>query len=438
MASPSSLLNSTFQCTCGQTHIVPVKSVVYSEDACEHLPGIIREETDGASVTLLADERTMSIAGEEVDHILSSSGFSVKTCIVPDEPHGSPVCNDITVNMLRNTIPASDFFVAIGSGVINDLAKWLAFEKERPYATVATAASMNGYTAANVAPTISGVKSLIRARAPVAVLAKPSVILQAPFELTASGFGDLQAKCISVTDWKMNSIIFGDHFCPFCADIISEIEPLYADQPEGVKHREPESIRAVFDALIYTGLAMTLIGTSAPASGGEHLFSHTLDMMSFIDGHPHDLHGRQVGLGTIIAAELYARLFALDNPVVHSIPLEINTAFWGPVSDAVAEQYSAKLDKYYQLADVIQRETEWQALLAELKPYTIPPAIVAGRLEHAGAARKLSAIDCNRTRAKRAILHMHQIRSRCTIIDLAWLTGILPTAADDIIDQWLI
>jgi glycerol-1-phosphate dehydrogenase [NAD(P)+] len=438
MASPSSLLNTTFQCTCGQTHMVPVKSVVYSEDACEQLPVIIRNETDGISVQLLADERTMAIAGLEVEHILSSSGFTVKSHVVPDEPHGSPVCNDITVNNLRETISPPDFFVATGSGAINDLTKWLAFEQDRPYAVVATAASMNGYTAANVAPTINGVKSLIRARAPVAVHAKPSVIMQAPFELTASGFGDLQAKCISVTDWKMNSIVFGNHFCPFCANIISEIEPLYADQPEGVKNREPERIQAVFDALIYTGLAMTLIGTSAPASGGEHLFSHTLDMMSFIDGHSHALHGRQVGLGTIIAAELYTRLFALDNPVVHSIPLEINTAFWGPVSDAVAEQYSAKLDKYYQLADVIQRETEWQALLAELKPYTIPPATVAGRLERAGAARKLDDIGCSRTRAKQALLHMHQIRDRCTIIDLAWLTGILPAAADNIIDHWLV
>jgi glycerol-1-phosphate dehydrogenase [NAD(P)+] len=297
---------------------------------------------------------------------------------------------------------------------------------------------MNGYTAANVAPTINGVKSLIRARAPVAVLAQPSVISQAPFELTASGFGDLQAKCISVTDWKMNSRIFSEHFCPFCAEIISDIEPLYTDNPAGVKNKEPESIQAVFNALIYSGLAMTLIGTSAPASGGEHLFSHTLDMMSTIDGHPHDLHGRQVGLGTIIAAELYSRLFEINNPVMHAIPLEINTTFWGPMADAVAEQYSAKLDKYHQLVDVIQREKYWQSLLAELKPFTIPPATVAERLERAGAARYLTDIGISRSRAKKALLHMHQIRSRCTIVDLAWLTGILPNAADEIIDQWLV
>ena len=435
---PSSLLNSTFQCQCGQTHSIPVKSVEYSDDACDHLPAIIHNETTGNAVTLLADARTFAIAGSSVENILTAASFSVNTCIVPDELHGSPVCNDITVQKLSDMLDTPDFFIAVGSGVINDLTKWLAFEKNRPYAIVATAASMNGYTAANVAPTINGVKSLIRARAPIAVLALPSIISHAPFELTASGFGDLQAKCISVTDWKMNSIIFGDHFCPFCAEIISEIEPLYTDKPEGVKNKDPESIQAVFNALIYSGLAMTLIGTSSPASGGEHLFSHTLDMMSTIDDHPHDLHGRQVGLGTIIAAELYSRLFALESPVIHAIPLEINTTFWGPMADAVAEQYSAKLDKYYQLADVIQQEAEWRTLLSDLKPYTIPPTTVADRLHRAGAARYLTHINCSRARAKKALLHMHQIRSRCTIVDLAWLTGILPNAADEIIDQWLV
>jgi hypothetical protein len=112
MATPSSLLNTTFQCTCGQTHTVPVKSVVYSEDACEQFPGIIRNETDGVSVLLVADERTMAIAGIEAEYILTSAGFSVEICIVPDEPHGSPVCNDITVNKLRETISPPNFFAA--------------------------------------------------------------------------------------------------------------------------------------------------------------------------------------------------------------------------------------------------------------------------------------------------------------------------------------
>jgi hypothetical protein len=37
-----------------------------------------------------------------------------------------------------------------------------------------------------------------------------------------------------------------------------------------------------------------------------------------------------------------------------------------------------------------------------------------------------------------AALHMHQIRKRATIVDLAWILDILPGAAEQIIDRWLL
>ena len=437
MPAPDRLLHSSFACECGQTHTVPVKEVVYSDDAYHRLADAVMRESAGREIVLLADKRTYALAGTAVEQCLADAGFDVRVVVVPDGRHGSPVCDDRTYALLNNDIPAVDFFVAVGSGVINDLTKWLAFERDKGYVIAATAASMNGYTAANVAPTLAGVKALVRARAPLGVYAVPSVIESAPYELTASGFGDLQAKCISVTDWKMNSIVFGDHFCPFCAEIISSIEPLYADHPEGVRNRNPESIKAVFDALIYSGLAMTLIGTSSPASGGEHLFSHTLDMMSAVDGQPHDLHGRQVGLGTLVAGELYKRVLSLANPVVHGIPLESSASFWGPVAAAVEEQYSAKCEKYQRLAEIVEQEKQWQDLIAQLRPYTVSPAVIADRLERAGAARYLPDIGCSHARAKQALLHMHEIRTRFTIVDLAWLTGVMPGAADEILEQWL-
>jgi hypothetical protein len=46
-------------------------------------------------------------------------------------------------------------------------------------------------------------------------------------------------------------------------------------------------------------------------------------------------------------------------------------------------------------------------------------------------------IGCSRERIRAAILHMHEIRKRFTIVDLAWLTGILPDDVDDLLDEWL-
>lgn len=41
-------------------------------------------------------------------------------------------------------------------------------------------------------------------------------------------------------------------------------------------------------------------GTSSPASGGEHFISNTLCMVAVRDGKKHDLHGRQVGVSSIL------------------------------------------------------------------------------------------------------------------------------------------
>jgi glycerol-1-phosphate dehydrogenase [NAD(P)+] len=377
------------------------------------------------------------VAGIEAASSLIRAGWQVESVVVPDGEHGSPICDDQTFNALLQKVGRPDGFIAVGSGVINDLTKWLSFEKQVPYVAVATAASMNGYTAANVAATIEGVKQLVHAQAPVAVLAVPSMIARAPFELTAAGLGDAVAKSVSVTDWRINHWCFNEYFCPYSADIISGIESLYFDHPQEVGMRTPDGVKAVFDALIYSGLTMTLIGTSAPASGGEHLFSHTLDMMGRVDGVSGDLHGRQVGLGTIFAAALYERILGLNSPELRDMPASIDKAFWGRLAGPVTVQYESKKDRLKQMGARLRVPSEWQGLQDIVRRNAKAPQQIADCLASAGAARYIEDIHCTRERVRAAVLHMHEIRQRTTVVDLAWLAGILPAAAEEIIEEWL-
>jgi glycerol-1-phosphate dehydrogenase [NAD(P)+] len=335
-------------------------------------------------------------------------------------------------------MPPADIALAVGTGVVNDLTKWSAFDKEIPYAVFATAATMNGFTAANVAPTIKGVKTLIRARAPLAVFAIPSVIVEAPFELTAAGLGDTIAKPISTADWIFNNLFCGESFCRYCSEIINSLEPYYLDRPGDIRDRKPAAIEALFNALLYSGIAMTVIGTSAPASGGEHLFSHTLDMMSSIDGIEHDLHGRQVGLGTIFASSLYERILKIEKPVCHSYPGDIDSKFWGPLAENVQQQYEQKLPMLQTIRAKLAEGKIWGEFLAAARQQVRSPAQIKNCLKAAGAAHTFSDIRCSRERLLAAALHMHQIRKRPTIIDLAWILDIMPGAAEEIIDSWLL
>jgi glycerol-1-phosphate dehydrogenase [NAD(P)+] len=432
------LLDTTFDCECGQRHNVPVKKIIYSEDALERLPDVLGSFVDGRRIVLTADKRTWDIAGRNAEDSLVRSGWSTEHIIVPDTDSGGPVCNETTHDWLRDKLPPVDIALAIGCGVINDLTKWTTLDRDMPYAVIATAATMNGFTAANVAPTLKGVKSLIRARAPLAVFAVPSVIVEAPFELTASGLGDTLAKPISTADWIFNHLFFDEYFCQPCSEMINTLEPYYFNHPEDIKNREPASIEALFNALLYSGIAMTLVGTSAPASGGEHLLSHTLDMMTSVDSISHDLHGRQVGLGTLFASAIYERIFRIEKPDGHPLPVDIDTTFWGPLAESVREQFEQKKPMLHMLREKLTHLDNWNAFLATGQRQVRSPDQIKNCLRTAGAAHTFEGIGCSRERLRAAILHMHEIRKRPTVIDLAWILGILPGAADEIIDQWLI
>ncbi|HSV26749.1 MAG TPA: iron-containing alcohol dehydrogenase, partial [Sedimentisphaerales bacterium] len=296
------------------------------------------------------------------------------------------------------------------------------------------------YSAANVAPMMHGVKVLVRAAAPLAVLADAKVIENAPFEMTASGFGDAVAKSMSSADWLMNNLLFGEHFCPFCNRIVESLERFYLERPEDVRARTPAAVEALFKGLFWSGAAMTMIGTSAPASGGEHLLSHTLDMMAARDGLTHDLHGRQVGLGSVFSAALYERLLAQDRFQPAPPASDVDASFWGKteLGRAVREQWLAKKDELEKMGKLLLENERWQTLRTKLAETVPSPAEVRNWLLRAGAACTIDDIGCTRRRLREALLHMHEIRKRPTVVDLAWMAGIMPGAADEIIDRWMV
>ena len=282
-----SIFGRTFFCECGKTHTVQPREVLYARGAAEQFPALCARAVSGRRVTLLMDERTRAVAGRELGRSLAGGGWQVSEILVPDPSRGhSPICDDLTKDALSARIGETDLFVPVGGGVMTDLARWIAEDRALPFVSFATAASMNGYASASIAGTVRGVKSLLYARPPLAIAADPAIIERAPLELTASGLGDVLAKPVSTADWRLNELVFGDYYCARSAGLIAEIEPLYADHPEQIRAREPKAMQGLFDALLLTGVSMSMAGTSAPCSGGEHMVSHSLDMMASLDGLP--------------------------------------------------------------------------------------------------------------------------------------------------------
>lgn len=439
---PYSYLGREFECPgCGRTHAVRLADVAVAPDAFDVLPGLCRKHARGSSVCLLADVRTADVAGSAAAARLTDAGFRVRSVIVPDPgPASSPVCDDRTHDALASRITAvPGLFVAVGSGVVSDLTKWLAADSGTPYVAFATAASMNGYASANVAPTIDGVKRLVRGRGPMAIVTSPAVLAAAPAAMTAAGLGDVIAKGVSAADWKLNQLLFDEYYCPLCVGLVRDLEPQYTEHPEDVRAGLEPAIRALFDALILTGVAMTIAGTSSPASGGEHLISHTLDMKATVDGTSHDLHGRQVGVGTILCAALYHEVMTLEQPVFRVTDEPVDSVYWGRLTPAVEPEHVGKQARAAAAVDVLQCSPAlWDSVRTEIGSAVPAPARVKQCLERAGAAHTVADLGVTRERFIDALTHAHQMRTRYTILDLARAVGILPHRAGDLVDAWLV
>ncbi len=431
------LFGKTIACECGKVHRVKPLTVVYSEDAVRQLPETADAFDLGPRVAVLMDVRTKAVAGDPIVGVLEGAGFETDRLLVSDRPDGAwPVCDDITHDGIERRMGGVDWILTVGSGVINDLGKWVAGDRDIPFLSFATAASMNGYASANVAPTIKGMKSLTFAKSPLAVFSCPSVLRKAPYTLTTAGLGDVLAKSVSTTDWYMNHLLFEDHFCARSAGLISEIESLYLSSPEGLPKGDPKSFEALFHALILTGVSMNMAETSAPASGAEHLISHSLDMQDAIDGKTGDLHGRQVGLGTVMMAALYEKVLHADSPTF-KVPRKMAApSFWGPLKKVVEENFRGKSDRLPLAIKRLKGKGAWDQLRDALAPKLHSPETLRTCLARAGAAVTAQDIGCSKDRLLHALLHAHEIRPRFTVLDLAYLMGIMPAAAEELVGEW--
>lgn len=433
----SALFGKTIECDCGKTHHITPERLVYADHVLTHLDGVLSERAGGRRVVVLMDSRTADVAGRAAAQLLRDAGWQTQEILMPDGAHGeSPVCDDRTHAALHPQVKAPDVILSIGSGVLSDLGKWIAADRKAPHICFATAASMNGYTSANVAATLDGVKTLLRAQPPRTILADPAILRDAPYEMTAAGLGDVLAKSVSSADWRMNHVLFGDYYCDRSVSLIAEIEPLYTNRPERLLKRRPEAMAALFHGLLLTGVAMTLAESSAPASGGEHLISHTLDMMSSLDRAPHDLHGRQVGVGTILASEIYRRILRTESPAVSPGSSRPDEEFWGALASQVRGHCAEKVERLNRAAEILRQGDRWDQLRAAVKPFLRPPEQIRDCLRRAGAAYRAEDISCSRDRLLTALRHSHEIRSRFTVIDLARMVGVLPQAAAEIIEEW--
>lgn len=390
---------------------------------------------------LVADDNTWAAAGATTEAALRNAGIVTSRLILPGAPRPKP--NVELAATLRDALAAGDATpVAIGSGVLNDLVKHAAFQLDRPYLCVATAASMDGYTSAGAPLSDRGFKKTIPCRPARVLLADLDVIAAAPPAMSGWGYGDLAGKVPAGGDWIIADALGIEPIDNLAWPMVQDALPGWLANPAGIAAGDPAALQGLFTGLILVGLAMELHGSSRPASGADHQIAHLWEMQGLTqDGEPVS-HGSCVAVACCAVLALYDWLLTRDltrldiqaildqAETPQAKATAIRQAFGpGEVSDrALAETLAKHPDPATHRDRLNHLRRIWPGLATRLRAQLIPAASMRAQLALALAPTTAAQIGITPDRLRRSIAHARFLRSRYTLLDLLQDTGLLAQA----------
>lgn len=245
---------------------------------------------------IVTDMNTKKIAGDKVEQILTEVGFDVHQTQIND-------ANQENIKEVKKQIEELkiNFVLGVGGGRPIDVAKCASFESNLPFLSIPTAASHDGIVSSRASINVDGKRKSLTAQTPLAVVADTHIIVSSPYRLLAAGCGDIVANITAVMDWKLAKRLKNEEFSSSASMLADLTGRFMLENSDMIKPGIEESAWYVAKALVSSGVAMSIAGSSRPASGAEHKFSHALDEIAEKPA----LHGEQCGVGAIMMMYLH-------------------------------------------------------------------------------------------------------------------------------------
>ena len=426
------------KCACGKIHDAGFDRMNVGSGAV----GTVAREVirlGGTRVFLLSDENTVKVGGERVAGLLAAAGIPVKSCVLP----ASVEPDEAGVLAAKGRFdPACDLVLAVGSGVVNDIGKCVAFDAGVPYVVVATAPSMDGYASGSAAMVVNGLKVSLPRRSADVLIGDTDLLATAPDEMLIAGLGDMIAKYVSIAEWRISHLVTGEYYCERVAAAVREALATCVKNAKGLLSRDPAAIEAVFEGLVLSGAAMNYAGLSRPASGVEHYFSHIWDMRGLAFGTPVALHGIQCAVGTLCAASVYDALLEVkpdkDQALRSVKALDRDAyfkelrAFVGPGADAMieAEARDGKYDPQKHEARLRVLLDNWDEIRSIIREEIPRANEIRSLLSSLGAPQTPEAIGQKRSELPLTFAATRDVRDKYVLSRLVWDLGLTELAND--------
>lgn len=419
--------------------------VVYIGDDAAHALVVYAREQGLQHLALVADANTRAALAARVAERLADAGLDVVMLLAPGP---EPVVADERrlIAVMLAAPPGELAFVAVGSGTVTDIARFVSFHTRNRFISLPTAASMDGYATSNNAINQGGLKVSVPGHAPEAIFCDLPALAAAPRAMNAAGLGDTLAKFTSVNDLRLGHLVWGERASAAgggtwerdeaIAERMERLAQTAMVRAGEIAAAEPKALAFLVRALIDSGLAMADFGNSMPGAGAEHHISHCWEMRALLRGEPALLHGSKAGVGAVMAACWYAkvremtqreaanRLAAAAWPDAEAEIADIHRVY-GPLAGGIVEAQQPFLqvtaERWSELKwRIIENWEEIRAIAARIPS----PEALADALRAAGGPGSPEDLGLGPDEIEVAARYGHFTRPRFTIARLRLLLGI--------------
>lgn len=404
------------------------------DDALDHLLRFCDSQSP-RRFTLVADKNTFAVLGRRVAELFSS--HHLDGCVVILD--GDEVAADEfqILQVLIQSEPKEQTYLAIGSGTITDIVRFASFLTRNPFIAVPTAPSVDGYTSSGAALSIRRTKRTFRAHPPVAIFGDLNTLAAAPRPMIAAGFGDLLGKFTSLADWRLGHLIWGEGFSDAIAERAQKALDDCLAHVDQIASASAPGIQCLMEALIESGLCIAEFKSSEPASGSEHHLSHFWEMKLLRENRPPLLHGAKVGVASILVSSIYqtlrgltrdqaaARLSTAQKPDREAIIRSIREGY-STIAEMVLADHSAFLDRYVRDFDQLtQRIVDHWTDIQDIAAKVPPPQELADRLHLLDGPVTPRSLGLTEQDTSFALRYAHCLRNRFTALKLGHLLRIV-------------
>lgn len=423
-----------------------IREIVTAPGALDDVAAFYRRNHGDHKAIVIADDNTHAAAGEKVVDRLAAAGIAVTSHVLAGRPR--PKSNVAGAEEIMTVIAdAGAIPVAVGSGVVNDLVKYAAFQLGRDYSCIATAASMDGYASAGAPLTQDGFKKTIACRPPVAIVADLTVLAAAPPEMAGWGFGDLAGKVPAGADWLLADALGIETIDDVAWPLVQGNLRQWLADPDGVAAGDPHAIAALFVGLTVSGLAMEFYGSSRPASGADHQIAHMWEMEGLTHNGERVSHGACVSIGTLTALHLYDWIIERDFTEA-DVAVAVRRARTLAEKHAqiiahignseIAEHALAETTaKHVEGEELYDRLHKWVSIWPDLRPrlkaHLLRHDEMADLLGRANAPLRAREIGVSPDHHRQTVLAARFIRSRYSVLDTLDDFGLLEVAIDNVL-----